>query len=252
VKSALRVLLIIEQLTDEPEGLNFVQICERLELPKSSAHALLRTIKKRHHLDPNQAGRCRLGVRVWEAGQAQMRGFDLATAPCPCFQTARDELQETVQLADLDAIEVLYLAKENSDQRLVLRSHVGAPLAAYAIGLSMVLLSGLSDEKVHSRLATTVSHAFTPTTITEPAKLLSEFEQERRRGDGTDHDEHSQGVTCNAVPIYNEDSTMVTTIRVSVPEIRAGTDFKERATEILARVASGLSALLRRSALATP
>jgi hypothetical protein len=39
---------------------------------------------------------------------------------------------------------------------------------------------------------------------------------------------------------------------VSVPEIRAGTDFKERATEILARVASGLSALLRRSALATP
>ena len=135
VKSALRVLLVIELLTDEPIGLSFAQICKRLGLPKSSTHALLRTMKERGHLDLDQTGRYRLGIRIWQAGQAHTQGFDLAAAARPYLQVARDELHETVQLAVLDGFENVYLAKEDSDQRLVLQSRVGSRLPAYATGL---------------------------------------------------------------------------------------------------------------------
>jgi DNA-binding IclR family transcriptional regulator len=204
VKSALRVLLIIELLTDEQDGLTFAQICEQLNLPKSSAYVLLQTMKERGHLDLDKAGRYRLGIRVWEAGQAWTRGFDLAAAARPYLQSARDELGETVQLAILDGIEIVYLAKEDSDQRLVLQSHVGARLPAYATGLGKVLLSGLSDDEVLARLSTTAPVAFTPHTIVDPPTLITELQTVRRNGYGMDYGEYTQGVICVAVPVSND------------------------------------------------
>lgn len=245
VKSALRVLLIIELLTEEESGQTFAQICERLELPKSSSHALLRTMTERGHLVLDaETRRYRLGVRLWQAGNAYAQSFDLAEVSRPYLQAARDMLQETVQLAILDGIENVYLAKEDADQRLVLQSKVGARLPAYATGLGKVLLSGLGDDEVLARLAGTVLHPFSPSTITDPARLLEVLAEIRRRGYGTDHGEYTEGVVCVAVPICDDTGGIVAAMSVSVPEIRAGAQLQERAIEVLQREAARLSSRL--------
>lgn len=244
VKSALRVLLIIELLTDDQDGLTFVQICERLSLPKSSAYALLQTMKERGHLDLDDGGRYRLGIRTWEAGQAWTRGFDLAAAARPYLQLARDELGETVQLAILDGIEIVYLAKEDSAQRLVLQSHVGARLPAYATGLGKVLLSGLGDDEIIARLSTTALETFTPHTIVDPSTLMAEIQKVRLNGYGMDYGEYTQGVICVAVPVFNDLAAVTTAVSVSVPEIRAGLEFQQRAVEVLTRAAKDLSTVV--------
>lgn len=244
VKSALRVLLVIELLTEEPGGLTFAQIAARLSLPKSSTHSLLRTMRERGHLALDEEGRYRVGLRIWQAGQTHEQGFHLAEASRPYLRAARDELQETIQLAVLDGIENVYLAKEDADQRLVLQSHVGARLPAYATGLGKALLSGLSDEEVLRRLASGNLRRFTPNTITHTADLLAELAEVRRRGYSTDHGEYTDGVTCVAVPVRNHDAEVVAAISVSVPVIRVNDKFEERAAKVLAREAASLSAAL--------
>jgi IclR family KDG regulon transcriptional repressor len=238
VKSALRVLLLIELLTEEPDGLTF-------------AHALLLTMRERDHLKLDQQGRYRLGIRIWQAGQACMQVFDIATAARPHLQAVRDELRETVQLAVLDGIENVYLAKEDSDQRLVLQSRVGVRLPAYATGLGKVLLSGLSDDEVLARLSATDIQTFTPNTITKPSKLLAQLRKIRQQGYGMDYGEHTQGVICVAVPVKDAVGEVIAAISVSVPEIRADLEFQRRAVEVLTREAASLSFYVGNFGLAT-
>ena len=156
----------------------------------------------------------------------------------------RDELQETVQLAVLDGIENVYLAKEEADQRLVLQSHVGTRLPAYATGLGKALLGGLPDEEVLRRLASGGLRRFTANTITRTDDLLAELAEVRRHGYSTDHGEYTDGVTCVAVPVRNHDGEVVAAVSVSVPVTRADDGFEERAAKVLAREAANLSATL--------
>jgi IclR family transcriptional regulator, KDG regulon repressor len=245
VKSALRVLLIIELLTEIPNGATFVQICEMLDLPKSSAHLLLRTMTERGHLTFDETTRCyRLGIRIWQAGQAHLQGFDLASLARPFLQAARDSLRETVQLSVLDGIDNVYIAKEESEQRLVLQSRVGARLPAYTTALGKVLLSGLTDEDVLSRLSNTEMHAFTPNTITQPVELLTVLSEIRVRGYSVDNGEYTLGVVCVAVPIRNHKGAIVAAISVTVPEIRADHEFQRRSVEVLTQVAANVSSTL--------
>lgn len=69
VKSAVRVLAVIGLLTTERNGATFGDICGRLELPKSSTHALLRTMTDQGYvtIDPSTR-RYHIGIRLWEAG----------------------------------------------------------------------------------------------------------------------------------------------------------------------------------------
>jgi DNA-binding IclR family transcriptional regulator len=201
-------------------------------------------MKERGHLDLDEIGRYRLGIRVWEAGQAWTRGFSLASAARPYLQSARDELGETVQLAVLDGIEIVYLAKEDSDQRLVLQSHVGARLPAYATGLGKVLLSGLHDDEILFRLSATTLESFTPHTVVDPQGLIAEIGKVRQLGYGMDYGEYTQGVICVAVPVFNEDAAITTAISVSVPEIRAGLEFQQKAVDVLTREAKHMSTVV--------
>lgn len=245
VKSGLRVLLILELLSENPAGLSLAEICGRLELPRSSAHGLLQTMRSRGFLDYDATTRrYQLGIRTWEAGQGYMRGINLATTCRPYLQAARDALCETVQLAVLDGIDNVYLAKEDADQLLILQSRVGARLPAYATGLGKVLLAGLSDEEVCARFQDVTLKPFTRKTITNFPRLLSELSKIRLRGYGTDDGEYTDGVECVAIPIRGHRADVVAAMSVSVPAVRASKDLSHRALEVLTTQAAALSQAL--------
>lgn len=245
VKSGLRLLQILELLAEHPSGLLFAEICTYLELPRSSAHGLLRTMYARGFLELDEnSHRYQLGIRTWETGQAYLRGISLVTACRPYLQAARDELQETVQLAVLDGIHNVYLAKEDANQLLVLQSRVGARLPAFATGLGKVLLSGLSDQDVERRFTGVAFERFTPSTIVDMPHLLEELARIRANGYGTDDGEYTPGVKCVAVPVRGHTGTVVAAMSVSVPTIRGDETQRRRALEVLAEQAKALSGVL--------
>ena len=79
VKSAERVLRLIELLTEHRNGLSFTQLHDLTGWPRSSLYGLLRTMAERHHLDHDPYRQVyRIGVRVWEAGQTFNWGVEIA------------------------------------------------------------------------------------------------------------------------------------------------------------------------------
>ena len=231
VKSANRVLDIVELLTRHPRGLGFVEMLTALQIPKSSLHALLRTMTERGHLtfDPHRR-EYRLGARFWEAGQAFLIGADLQAVAAPFMEEASRLLDETVQLAVLDGLENVYVAKVEGSQRLRLVSEVGGRLPAHATGLGKILLSSLDDVDLKRLLDGVELERLTDKTITDHDLLLQEVSKIRIQGYGFDNGECTPGVFCVAVPVLDHLGKITAAMSSSIPDVRLT---PERIDEIL-------------------
>lgn len=245
VKSADRALALIELLTEHRDGLTFTQLQELTGWPRSSLYGLVRTMAERHHLefDPHSQG-YRIGVRLWEAGQAFNSGVEIVPVAMPHLREARDRLGETVQLAVLDGVENIYIAKVDAKHALKLDSFVGARLPAHATGIGKVLLAGLTDEEFDERLHGIQLIRYTATTVSDLDVLREVVKKIRAQGFATDDQEYTLGVRCWAVPISDVAGKVTAAISVSIPLARVSAGIEEAAIAVLGDAAGRISAQL--------
>lgn len=242
VKSAERVLRLIELLTEHRKGLSFTQLQDLTGWPRSSLYGLLRTMTERHHLDHDPYRQVyRIGVRVWEAGQTFNWGVEIANLALPYLEEAREKLSETVQLAVLDGVENIYIAKVDTNHPLRLDSYVGARIPAYATGIGKVLLAGLSDVDFETRFRDLDLKRFTDTTITTIEELRHVLRKVRAEGHSVDNGEYTVGVTCYAVPILDAAGEVTAGVSTSIPSARVTDGVEARAIEVLKNIASRIS-----------
>lgn len=245
VKSADRVLQVIELLTSEPRGLTFTEVRDRLELPKSSAHALLGTMTARGFLSFDEVTRrYGIGLRLWQAGQGYLAATSLEQSAQPFLQAVCDVLQETVQLAVLDGVENVYIAKVDSTQQLRLASRVGARLPAYATGIGKALLFGMTADRIRQRFRGVEFTRFTSTTVADVEALIAVVAESRERGYATDDAEHTPGVNCIAMPVYDRHGAVCAAASVAVPEVRMSPGFSAKIIEVLGEQTTALSTTL--------
>jgi DNA-binding IclR family transcriptional regulator len=245
VKSAERTLAILELLTTREQPLTFTEIANTLHYPRSSLHGLLRTLVDRGWAEFDPAPRTyTLGIRTLEAGNAYTRAVGLVERALPLMEKIRDSIDETVQLAVLDGLHNVYIAKVDGRQTLTLASEVGRRLPAYATGVGKVLLAGLSHDELTERLAGATLRPITPHTITNRSRLCEHLRQVRGRGFAVDNEEHTIGIRCVAVPIFDASRRVVAAMSVSVPAIRFTPAHRERAHMLLAGAAHRLSGAL--------
>lgn len=243
VKSSDRTLAILELLTAHPDGLTLTEIQQQLALPKSSTYTLLTTMAARGFLEQDANRRFRVGIRLWQAGQAYVAAADLEQLALPFMESVRDALNETVQLATLDGVDNVYIGKVDSDQALRLDSRVGIRLPAYATGLGKAMLSLFTDDEIRARFADVEFQAFTPTTITSIDALLHRIATVRARGYAEDDGEYTPGVFCIAVPVRGT-TARPAAMSVSVPEVRKTPELIERTISSLTTATASLGTRL--------
>jgi IclR family KDG regulon transcriptional repressor len=245
VKSAIRTLEIIELLTRHGDGLSFGEVQQHMGWPRSSVFNLLRTMVECGHLEFDDRDRkYRIGIRLWEAGQTYVRTRDLARLVEPYLQTACTALNETVQLAVLDGLDNVYVAKVEASHHLRLVSQVGGRLPAYTTGLGKALLAGLDDAELDERLSGVTLQAFTKATITDPARLRRELAKVRADGYATDRGEFSEGVFCVGVPVRDASGRVVAAMSASAPTVRVNDQLRVAMRETLTTQAALLSKAL--------
>jgi len=237
VKSAERVLDLLEFIGAGEDGVTFVQIGKELGIPKSSLHALLDVLHGREYVQLDEDTRkYSLGVKVWEAGRAYQRRHGMIELARPVLRAIVARVNETVQLAELAGRDNVYLDKADSTHPLRLQSQVGTRLPAYATGVGKALLAQLSNEEVRTRFGTGGLPVHSPTTLPTVDALIEELEITRERGFAIDNEEYSAGVFCVAVPVHEAAGPAGTAISVSVPVTRAT---EAGLSEMLAELARG-------------
>jgi DNA-binding IclR family transcriptional regulator len=244
VKSARRVLEVLEYLAESSSGATFPQLADGLGLPKSSLHALLATLMEQGWIYLHEPTRkYRIGLRLWQVAQS-FSGLDsLAHHALKHLEAVRDEVNETVQLAVLEGIDNVYIAKVESDHPLRLVSQVGTRLPAYATGLGKVLLAYLEPAEFRRRMAKVTIERFTTRTVPTIKALEEGLADIRMRGYGEDEGEYTPGVHCVAVPIFGREGEIAAAMSCSIPMARFGGTDKERAVllDSLSRHAKALT-----------
>ena len=230
----MRALDLLDMLAARTDGLSFADLGRALEVPKSSLHELLTVLVERSYVEYDPGRRTyALGIRTWENGQAYLRHHDLVSVARPVMDQVVARLNETVQLAVLDGIENVYLAKVDCSHPLRLQSEVGRRLHAHATGLGKVLLAALPESERRKRLNDRALPGFTPRTITDLSLLLDELARVRGRGFGLDHEEYTPGLRCVAVPVRGHHGTVVAALSVSIPVMRAASTQLAQALAVL-------------------
>lgn len=250
IKSAARVMDVLDLLARSNDGLTFVQILKALGLPKSSLHGLLKTMTDRGFVWLDEESRqYRVGIRTWEAGQAYSRGTELARIADPFLTDLLASVHETVQMAILDGVDNVYIAKRDSPHPFRLVSDVGRRLPAHTTALGKVLLASLDDRDLETRLKRIRLERFTTSTLTSITELRGQLERIRQEGYGEDEGEFTEGLYCVAVPIHAPDGSVAAAVSISVPVARlpAGNQRHARFLSPLSATRSQIEAALRAS-----
>lgn len=200
-----------------------------LGLPRSSVHELMHTLAGLGAIAPadGSSGRFTLGLLLHELGSAYLSQVDVAREGLREAEAAAAACGETVHLATLDGVEVVYLAKVDSIHAVRMVSAVGRRLPAHCTGVGKALLSGLPDEEVARRYGgeDAALPAMTDSSLATVGALRAVLAEVRRRGYSTDDCESNRDVRCVAAPVRDHQGAVVAAMSISVPVSRTAADW---------------------------
>jgi DNA-binding IclR family transcriptional regulator len=222
VKSAARVLDLMELLVGHRDGLTLSEICDLQRWPKSSTLALVRTLRDREFLADGRRERSyRLGPRLVQLGSAYLSSIDLVRDGQEIVRAVSRRCDETVHLATLVGRNVIYVAKEEGTGQVRMVSAIGKTVPAHGTGVGKLLLSSLSPDEFDRLIPPSLTlEKITDTTIADRDALLAELAATRLRGYALDNGESTVGLRCVAAPVYDSTGDMVAAMSVSVPSPR--------------------------------
>ena len=143
VKSAVRTVELLEYLAARPDNpARLREISDALGMPRSSAHALLRTLVAQGWVRSDATGTLYgIGMRALLVGTSYLDSDPYLPLITPFLDDLRQDLDETFHLGRLDGTDIVYLATRESKQYNRISNRVGRRLPAYATALGKSLLA---------------------------------------------------------------------------------------------------------------
>ncbi|MFJ8431301.1 IclR family transcriptional regulator [Kitasatospora sp. NPDC094019] len=201
VKSAERTVRILEALAASPTRLTLAELQERLGYPRSSLHALVRTLREVKWVEADEGGSAfGVGPHALLAGTAYLDRDPALPHALDALEDLRAEIGYTVHFARRDEAYVLYLASRESRDSTRVISRVGRRLPAHITALGQALLAELTTEEVDAVLPRTLAE-FTEETITDRVDLHAELAEVRDRGWALESEQGTVGIACISAPV---------------------------------------------------
>jgi DNA-binding IclR family transcriptional regulator len=217
-----KVQRILEAFGPDDEALSLSELARRSSLAKASVHRLAQELVGWGLLE-RRDGDYRLGMRLFEIGQRVPRQRILRDLARPFMEDLFQATNETVHLAVLDGLEILYLEKVSGHGQVARPSRVAGrmPLHCTATGKALLAFgpASLFDEVVAAPLA-----RVTPRTVVAPRLLAQELERAREAGYAVEFEQTRVGHMSVAVPLRGATGVTVAALSVTAPSGRGNVD----------------------------
>ncbi|WP_083954769.1 MULTISPECIES: IclR family transcriptional regulator [unclassified Rhodococcus (in: high G+C Gram-positive bacteria)] len=199
--SAAKVLRMLDAFAGLQSVFGVTELAEKVQLPKSTAHRLLGILTEGKYVK-RVGDRYALTDRVFELGHrvSNSRPNGLRERAMPYIADLYAETRETVHLAVLQGVEVLYLEKLFGPTSVRSGTMVGTRRKAHATALGKAMLAGAADDLVERALREKLSR-YTPYTQVIPGRLERLLARTKEQGFAIDQEETLLGMVCVAAPI---------------------------------------------------
>lgn len=216
-----RTLRILSVLADgTPRTL--AEIGNEIDLSYSTTFRILSTLAYYRYVKRNKnTNQYQLGLTCLELAQSYLAGNDLRIIAMPELEALRDETKETVHLAVLQDMQIVYLEKLPGLHAIgLMSSRVGGRAPAYCTAIGKALLAYQKPDMVQSYYEVHGLQRYTETTITDLRTLMSSLDEVKCNTYAFDRGEHEDEVRCIAVPIFDISSQVVGALSISGPSAR--------------------------------
>lgn len=199
--SVVRAMRILDLLAHSEKPLNLTPIADALEIPKSTAHKILRDLVAEGFVQIVEPSAYEIGLKAFEVGSAHLRVAGVVGLVAPELVRLTRALNVTSHYAVLDAADAVYLCKEDPPGLGVqLASSIGARLPAHLTAVGKACLAWLADDVVKAHFETARGRRLSTRRL---AVLKRELADVREVGYATDAGEAAAGIQCVAAPVFD-------------------------------------------------
>ncbi|MGE0715014.1 MAG: IclR family transcriptional regulator [Alphaproteobacteria bacterium] len=242
---AAKVLAVMAEVARTREA-SVSGLALALRMPASTVHRIASELERLGYLQRVP------GLRSW-------------TVAAPAIELAADVLEAGSWLAKPQAIlreiseqvgemctfgirgvdEVVYVASAEPRQELALYFRAGRTGPLHCTSSGRLFLARFDDAELQRYLSGLELKAYTPSTVTDPARLLRIVRRVREQGYAVTNNEYVPHISGAAVPVVGPGDTMYGTLGVTAPEVRTGPQRLKALVPQLKAAATRLAACYR-------
>lgn len=237
-----RALSILPLLADGPASLE--QVATRLDVHKSTALRLLRTLRDHGLVYRQQDQRYRLGARLFALAQQAVEALDIRGIARPHLAALNERTGHTVHLAVYEQGEVVYIDKVESHYPVRMYSRIGRPVAITVAAVAKLLLADLPEPERRAVAEALDYPRYTARSTPDAAAFLAELARVRDQGWACDLGGHEESINCVAAPLRGPDGRVCAAMSVSAPNVVISAEELLRLRPSILRTAAGITAEL--------
>lgn len=204
IQSLERAFAILEEIARNRDGINLADLSKAVGLHNSTTFHLVKTMVQLGYISQlRDSKRYRVGSKLFTLAAGARDESTLLALATPVLERLTAATGEAGHFAIRSGNEIVVIARTAGSGLLQLADRTGSTRPAHATALGKVLLAAMSDSEVKRFLAETDLRKYTAKTLVEPAAILREVGEARRRGIAYDDGEFDEEVRCVAVPVYD-------------------------------------------------
>src|ERR1017187_233227 len=211
-----RGLHVLEYLAQSRRGVTLSELTRKLQLPRSTGHALLLTYERCGYVQRDQeTGRYRLGSRLHMVANMALCGHSLRDH---CFSFLHRLMLDTgltAHLAVMEDGEVILIDKIEPSGTRKVATWVGKRMGLHCTALGKALIAHLPAAEFDDLIGKHRLIRHNDNTIASMRNLRIACERVKRLGYAIDDEEEEVGIRCIGVPVHNGDGGVVAAISIS-------------------------------------
>jgi DNA-binding IclR family transcriptional regulator len=212
-----KALIMLKLFNPTNQEMGTVEISKILGYHKATVSRTLLLLARHGFLEQNPVNKkFKLGPTILSLGMILSRSLkaDLVHIAKPHMDALRDRFQESVVLEVLSTKHVVVAYISEGPKRIRLAGEIGDILPVYVTAGAKSILA-FSSQEIRDNLLDQEFKPLTPNTITDPEKLVQQFNEIRKTGVSFDSGEHDVDINAIGAPILNIEERPVAAVVIA-------------------------------------
>jgi len=247
MKSIKKALEILEVFLNGEKEIGISELAEITGQNISTVHDILIDLTQKGYIKQKEArGKYSLGLKFLSFSNAVNKIVALVDIIKPLLAELSKTVNETSNISINCGTFCISIAAASTTYTLRVVPDENLSIPLYCTGVGKVFLAARTNEEIDNFINSQQLIAFTPNTITDPAKLKRQLRKIRREGIGSDNEEFEKGVRNIAAPIIDGNGEVIATVGVVGPAVRLTPSRMKEIAPVLKQYAEALSDVVRR------
>jgi IclR family KDG regulon transcriptional repressor len=237
-------LMILEDLSASKKAKGVTELSKDLELTKSNTFRLLQTLTHLGYVQHNADKSYQATLKTWQVGRNTVDNLNLRELAAPQMRHLADETGETIYLAVIENLSIIYIDKIDSSKPIRSWNPIGGVAPLHCVGTGKAILAvnyGTLRDSVKSQLS-----QHTELTITDIDRLDKDVELSKHQGYAVDKGEFRDRIFSFGAAITLPKGDAIAALGISIPDVNMSERSEDYFGALVAHAAHNISEKLAR------